>query len=157
MPRRRRHTERPIPPDPKCGDVLVSRLIHTIMWDGKKSIAEKIVYSAFDEVAKKMGKNPVEVLHKAVENLCPQLEVRSRRVGGATYQVPMEVNPRRQVSLALRWLRDAARMRKGERRFFLKLANEMMDAFEGKGGAIKKREDMHRMAEGNRAFAHYRW
>jgi len=117
------------------------------MWDGKKSIAEKIVYSAFDEVAKKMGKNPVEVLHKAVENLCPQLEVRSRRVGGATYQVPMEVNPRRQ----------AARMRKGERRFFLKLANEMMDAFEGKGGAIKKREDMHRMAEGNRAFAHYRW
>lgn len=157
MPRRRRHTERPIPPDPKYGDVLVSKLINVIMWDGKKSVAERIVYSAFEQIAKKMGRNPLEVFHEAVENLKPQFEVRSRRVGGATYQVPMEVYPRRQISLALRWLRDAARERKAERTMIMRLAAEIMDAAEKKGGAFKKKEDVHRMAEANRAFAHYRW
>jgi small subunit ribosomal protein S7 len=127
------------------------------MWDGKKSVAERIVYSAFEQIAKKMGRNPVEVFHEAVENLKPQFEVRSRRVGGATYQVPMEVYPRRQISLALRWLRDAARERKAERTMIMRLAAEIMDAAEKKGGAFKKKEDVHRMAEANRAFAHYRW
>lgn len=157
MPRRRRQTERKIAPDPKYGDVLVAKLINVIMWDGEKSIAEKIVYSAFDHIAKRMGKNPVEIFHQAVERLRPQLEVRSRRVGGATYQVPMEVYPRRQTSLALRWLRDAARIRKSERGMIMRLAAEIMDAAEGKGAAFKKKEDVHRMAEANRAFAHYRW
>jgi small subunit ribosomal protein S7 len=157
MPRRRRNTERPILADPKYGDQLVAKLIAVIMWDGKKSTAEKIVYSAFDQIAKKIGRNPVEIFHQAVENLKPQFEVRSRRVGGATYQVPMEVYPRRQISLALRWLRDAARARQGERTMIMRLAGEIIDAADKKGTAYKKREDVHRMAEANRAFAHYRW
>lgn len=157
MPRRRRQSERKIPPDPKYGDVLVAKLINVLMWDGKKSIAEKIVYSSFDTIAKKVGKNPVEVFHQAVEQLRPQYEVRSRRVGGATYQVPMEVYPRRQTSLALRWLRDAARSRKSERTIIEKLAAEIIEASEGRGAAFKKKEEVHRMAEANRAFAHYRW
>ena len=157
MPRRKGRVEkREIPPDPKYGDVLVARLINKVMKDGKKSIAEKIVYRAFSIIEEKMGEDPLVVFKKALDNVKPVLEVRSRRVGGANYQVPVEVRPERQISLALRWLVQYARER-SERRMEVRLANEIMDAYNNRGGAIKKKEEVHRMAEANRAFAHYRW
>ena len=136
--------------------MLVAKLINKVMRHGKKSKAEKIVYGAFDIIKEKMGKNPLEVFHTAVENVKPVMEVRPRRVGGATYQIPMEVNERRQIHLALKWLVEAARER-SERRMVVRLANEIMDAYNKRGGAFKKKEEVHRMAEANRAFAHYRW
>jgi len=156
MPRRGPVPPREIPPDPIYGDVLVAKLINKVMRHGKKSKAEKIVYGAFDIIKEKMGKNPLEVFHAAVENVKPVMEVRPRRVGGATYQIPMEVNERRQIHLALKWLVEAARER-SERRMVVRLANEIMDAYNKRGGAFKKKEEVHRMAEANRAFAHYRW
>uniref|UniRef100_A0A7C3RMZ6 Small ribosomal subunit protein uS7 n=1 Tax=Dictyoglomus thermophilum TaxID=14 RepID=A0A7C3RMZ6_DICTH len=156
MPRRGPATPRDIPPDPVYNSVLVQKLINKVMLDGKKSTAEKIVYGAMEIIRDKTKQDPLTVLEKAVQNLTPLLEVRPRRVGGATYQVPIEVPPRRGLSLALRWLVRAARERKGmpmrER-----LAAEILDALNNTGGAIKKREEMHRMAEANKAFAHYRW
>lgn len=156
MPRRGPVTPREIPPDPVYNSVLVQKLINKVMLDGKKSIAEKIVYGAMDIIKEKTKQDPLTVLEKAVQNVTPLLEVRPRRVGGATYQVPIEVPPRRGLSLALRWIVRAARERKGmpmkER-----LALEILDAFNNTGGAIKKRDEMHRMAEANKAFAHYRW
>jgi len=156
MPRRGPVTPREIPPDPVFNSVLVQKLINKVMLDGKKSTAEKIVYGAMEIIRDKTKQDPLTVLEKAVQNLTPLLEVRPRRVGGATYQVPIEVPPRRGLSLALRWLVRAARERKGmpmrER-----LAAEILDALNNTGGAIKKKEEMHRMAEANKAFAHYRW
>ena len=156
MPRRGPVTPREIPPDPVYNSVLVQKLINKVMLDGKKSIAEKIVYGAMDIIREKTKQDPLTVLEKAVQNVTPLLEVRPRRVGGATYQVPIEVPPRRGLSLALRWIVRAARERKGmpmkER-----LALEILDAFNNTGGAIKKRDEMHRMEEANKAFAHYRW
>jgi small subunit ribosomal protein S7 len=156
MPRRGPVTPREIPPDPVYNSVLVQKLINKVMLDGKKSTAEKIVYGAMEIIRDKTKQDPLTVLEKAVQNLTPLLEVRPRRVGGATYQVPIEVPPRRGLSLALRWLVRAARERKGmpmrER-----LAAEVLDALNNTGGAIKKKEEMHRMAEANKAFAHYRW
>jgi small subunit ribosomal protein S7 len=156
MPRRGPVTPREILPDPVYNSVLVQKLINKVMLDGKKSTAEKIVYGAMEIIRDKTKQDPLTVLEKAVQNLTPLLEVRPRRVGGATYQVPIEVPPRRGLSLALRWLVRAARERKGmpmrER-----LAAEILDALNNTGGAIKKKEEMHRMAEANKAFAHYRW
>jgi small subunit ribosomal protein S7 len=156
MPRKGPVEPREIPPDPVYGDVLVAKLINKVMRDGKKSKAEKIVYTAFEVVKKKTGEDPLKVFHKAVENVKPVMEVRPRRVGGATYQVPMEVNERRQIHLALKWIVESARAR-SERGMINKLANELIDASKERGGAFKKKEEVHRMAEANRAFAHYRW
>ena len=154
--RRRRAEVRQVPPDPLYNDVLVAKLINKVMWDGKKSIAQKIVYDAFDIIKDKMKKDPLEVFKQAVENVKPVLEVRPRRVGGATYQVPIEVQEPRRTSLALRWIVAAARARQGKP-MKVKLAEEIMNAYNNTGTAIKKKEDVHRMAEANRAFAHYRW
>lgn len=154
--RRRRAEIRQIPPDPVFGDVLVAKLINRVMWDGKKTIAQKIVYGAFDIIREKTKKDPLEVFRQAVENVKPVLEVRPRRVGGATYQVPIEVQEPRRTSLALRWIVEAARAKKG-RPMKEKLAEEIIAAYNNTGTAIKKKEDTHRMAEANRAFAHYRW
>ena len=143
-------------PDPIYGSTVVAQLINKILLDGKKSIAEDIVYSALDMVKEKTDQEPVAVLKRALDNIRPSLEVRSRRVGGATYQVPMEVRPDRQVSLSIRWLITYARSR-GEKGMSNKLAAELLDAFNSRGGAVKKKEDTHRMAEANKAFAHYRW
>jgi len=154
--RRRRAEVRKIAPDPVYGDALVAKLINRIMWDGKKTVAQKIVYKAFDYIREKMGKDPLEVFHKAVDNVRPVLEVRPRRVGGATYQVPIEVQEPRKTSLALRWIVNAARAKKG-RPMYLKLAEELIASYQGTGAAVKKREDVHKMAEANRAFAHLRW
>lgn len=156
MPRRGSVPRRPVAPDPVYGSELVARLINKVMWDGKKSLAEKIVYRAFDIVAKKTGRDPVAVFEQALKNVMPSLEVRPRRVGGATYQVPIEVRPERRVSLGLRWIVEFARER-NERTMIERLAGEILDASVGQGGAVKKKEDTHRMAEANRAFAHYRW
>jgi len=156
MPRRGSVPRRPVPPDPVYNSELVARLINKVMWDGKKSLAEKIVYRAFDIVAKKTGRDPVAVFEQALKNVMPSLEVRPRRVGGATYQVPIEVRPERRVSLGLRWIVEFARER-NERTMIERLAGEILDASAGQGGAVKKKEDTHRMAEANRAFAHYRW
>lgn len=159
MPRKGPVKPREIMPDPIYRDVLVHKLINKVMVDGKKSKVEKIVYGAMRILAEKTGEQPLEALHKAIENLKPMLEVRPRRVGGATYQVPMEVPPRRQISLALRWLVEAARNRSGRGNYTMleKLSNELLDAYHNRGNAIKKREDTHRMAEANKAFAHYKW
>jgi small subunit ribosomal protein S7 len=154
--RRRRAEVRKIAPDPVYGDVLVAKLINKIMWDGKKTVAQKIVYEAFDYIREKTGKDPLEVFQKAVDNVRPVLEVRPRRVGGATYQVPIEVQEPRKTSLALRWIVSAARAKKG-RPMYLKLAEELIASYQGTGAAIKKKEDVHKMAEANRAFAHLRW
>jgi len=154
--RRRRAERREIPPDPVYGDVLVAKLINKVMWDGKKSIAQKIVYGAFEIIRQKMKKDPLEVFKQAVENVKPVLEVRPRRVGGATYQVPIEVQEPRRTSLALKWIVEAARAKKGKP-MKEKLAEEIMAAYNNTGAAIKKKEDTHKMAEANRAFAHYRW
>lgn len=159
MPRKGPVKPKEIMPDPIYRDVLVHKLINKVMVDGKKSKVEKIVYGAMRILAEKTGEQPLEALHKAIENLKPILEVRPRRVGGATYQVPMEVPPRRQISLALRWLVEAARNRSGRGNYTMleKLSNELLDAYHNRGNAIKKREDTHRMAEANKAFAHYKW
>jgi small subunit ribosomal protein S7 len=156
MPRRARTIRREIPPDAKYHNEIVARLINRVMMRGKKSRAEGIVYGALDIMQKKGAKEPVTVLEQAVKNVTPQLEVKPRRVGGATYQVPVEVRPERGLSLALRWLVSSARSRGGQS-MAEKLAAELDDASQGQGVTIKKREDTHRMAEANRAFAHYRW
>ena len=156
MPRRGNIAKRDVLPDPLYNSKLVTRLVNNIMYDGKKGVAQKIVYGAFDIVAEKTGKDPLEVFEQAMENVMPSLEVKARRVGGATYQVPMEVRPERRQTLGLRWLTTYARAR-GERTMQEKLAAEIIDASNNLGGAVKKREDTHKMAEANRAFAHYRW
>jgi len=156
MPRRGRVPKREILPDPQYESELVARLVNTVMLDGKKSLAERIVYSALDEVQEKTGKDPMEVLEEALKNIMPVVEVKPRRVGGATYQVPVEVRPERRRSLALRWLVQFARTR-GERSMASRLAAELMDAANNAGGAVRKKEETHRMAEANKAFAHYRW
>jgi small subunit ribosomal protein S7 len=156
MPRRREVPKRVILPDPKFGDIQVSKFINMIMRNGKKSIAEKIMYHALDAVAEKNKLDSVETMEKALENVRPVVEVKSRRVGGATYQVPVEVRPSRRNTLAMRWLIDAAKKR-GEKTMASKLAGELLDASENKGSAVKKREDTHRMADANKAFSHFRW
>ncbi len=156
MARRSRAGKREIYPDAKYHNVMISRLINKVMKDGKKSKAEKIVYSALDLVEKRESQAALTVLGQAVRNATPQLQVKSRRIGGATYQVPVEVRPERGLSLALRWLLDSARARQGKS-MIEKLAAELSDASKGQGTTVKKRDDTHRMAEANRAFAHYRW
>ncbi len=156
MPRRREVPKRVILPDPKFGDIQVSKFINMIMRNGKKSIAEKIMYNALNAVAEKNKQDSVETMEKALENVRPVVEVKSRRVGGATYQVPVEVRPSRRNTLAMRWLIDAAKKR-GEKTMASKLAGELLDASENKGSAVKKREDTHRMADANKAFSHFRW
>ncbi len=156
MPRKGSVPKREIPPDPKYNDVLVQKMINCIMWDGKKSVAEKIVYGALDILRERLKDDPLKIFHKAIDNVKPILETRPRRVGGATYQVPVEVRPERQISLAVKWIINAARNRSGKP-MKERLAEELIDAFNNRGAAVKKREDTHRMAEANRAFAHYRW
>lgn len=156
MPRRGNVPKRDILPDPMYGSVMVSRLINNIMLDGKKGVAQKVVYGAFDIVKDKTGKDPLEVFTEALNNIMPALEVKARRVGGATYQVPIEVRPDRRQTLGLRWLTNYSRSR-NEKTMRERLAGELMDAANGSGSAVKKREDMHKMAESNKAFAHYRW
>jgi small subunit ribosomal protein S7 len=156
MPRKGAVNKRKVAGDPKYGNLTAAKFINSLMLDGKKSKAEKIFYDAFDIVAEKTGKDPMEVFNTAMENVKPGIEVRPRRVGGATYQVPMEVNAFRKQSLAIRWILTAIRARDGKS-MKEKLASEILDASEGRGAAIKKREDTHKMADANRAFAHYRW
>ncbi len=156
MPRRRVVAKREILPDPKFGSQLLAKFINMVMESGKKSVAEKILYGALDTVAERGKGEPMEVLEKALENVRPVVEVKSRRVGGATYQVPVEVRPIRRNTLAMRWLIEAARKR-SEKSMAQRLAGELMDAAEERGSAVKKREDTHRMAEANKAFSHYRW
>ena len=156
MPRKGSVSKRKVSLDPKFGNLTVAKFINSLMYDGKKSKAEEIFYGALDIVAEKTGKDPLEVFTAAMDNVKPGVEVRPRRVGGATYQVPMEVNAFRRQSLAIRWMLSAARSRDGKS-MKDKLSGEILDAAEGRGGSIKKREDTHRMAEANRAFAHYRW
>ena len=156
MPRRGNVPKREVLPDPMYRSVLVTKLINSVMLDGKKGVAQKVVYGAFDIVKEKTDKDPVEVFTAALENIMPSLEVKARRVGGATYQVPVEVRPERRQTLGLRWLTTYARAR-SERTMKERLAGEILDAVNGMGGAAKKREDTHKMAEANRAFAHYRW
>jgi small subunit ribosomal protein S7 len=156
MPRRREVPKRDILPDPKFGNVEVSKFVNVIMTSGKKSVAERIVYGAFDVITKKSGKDPVEVFALAINNVKPVVEVKSRRVGGANYQVPVEVRPSRRLALSMRWIREAARKR-SEKSMDQRLATELLEAAEGRGAAMKKREEVHRMAEANKAFAHYRW
>lgn len=154
--RRRKAPVREVMPDPIYNSVILSKFINKVMWDGKKSTAEKILYSALDAISAKGEKEGFEIFNEAIENVKPVLEVKSRRVGGATYQVPVEVRPVRQLSLAIRWIVDAARKR-NERTMSQRLANELMDAATEKGAAFKKKEDTYKMAEANKAFAHYRW
>ena len=156
MSRRRRPEKREILPDPRFGDVVLSKFMNNLMEDGKKAVAEKIVYGALETVEARAKANPVEVFHEALANIKPQVEVRSRRVGGATYQVPVEVRPERAQALAIRWLINAARGR-AETTMAARLSGELMDAANNRGSAVKKREDTHRMADANRAFSHYRW
>ncbi|HIQ40656.1 MAG TPA: 30S ribosomal protein S7 [Sulfurivirga caldicuralii] len=157
MARRKRAEKRQILPDPKFGDVTLAKFVNIVMKDGKKSIAEKIVYGALETVAtRKKRDDQVAILKGALENVGPMVEVKSRRVGGATYQVPVEVRPERRVALAMRWIVDAARKR-GEKGMMLRLAGELSDALENRGAAVKKKEDTHRMAEANKAFSHFRW
>ncbi len=156
MPRRREVPKREVLPDPKFGDQQVTKFINMIMKSGKKSVAEKILYQALDSVSDKTQQDSVELMEKALENVRPVVEVKSRRVGGATYQVPVEVRPSRRNTLAMRWLIDAARKR-GEKTMSKKLAGELLDASENKGSAVKKREDTHKMADANKAFSHFRW
>jgi len=156
MPRRREVPKREILPDPKFGSVELAKFMNVVMLSGKKAVAERIVYGAFDHIQAKTGKEPIEVFNTAINNIKPMVEVKSRRVGGANYQVPVEVRPVRRLALAMRWLREAAKKR-GEKSMDLRLAGELMDAAEGRGGAMKKREDTHKMAEANKAFSHFRW
>jgi len=154
--RRRRAEKRTVLPDPKYKNVTVSRFINTIMTQGKKSKAEGIVYGAFEIIAQKAGKPAIDVFQKAIDNARPLLEIKPRRIGGATYQVPIDVKPERGVSIAMRWIRNFARVKKGKP-MEIKLADELLEAYNNQGSAIKKREDTHKMAEANKAFAHYRW
>ena len=156
MSRRRRPEKRVILPDPKFGDLILSKFMNSVMLDGKKSVAESIVYTALDNVEARLKKDPLAVFHEALANVKPGIEVRSRRVGGATYQVPVEVRDVRAQALAIRWLITAARAR-SEKTMSGRLSGELMDASQNRGNAVKKREDTHRMAEANRAFSHYRW
>ena len=156
MSRRRRPEKREILPDPKFGDIILSKFMNSVMLDGKKSTAEGIIYSALDTVEARAKRDPLQVFHDALNNVKPGIEVRSRRVGGATYQVPVEVRPERSQALAIRWLISAARAR-SEHTMSGRLSGELMDAANNRGNAVKKREDSHRMAEANRAFSHYRW
>ncbi len=156
MSRRRAAEKRTILPDHKFKDLILAKFMNRIMKDGKKSVSEKIVYGAFDIVSKKTDKSPIEYFHDALTNVKPSLEVRSRRVGGATYQVPMEVRPRRAQALAMKWIVDAA-IKRNEKTMRERVASEIMDAFNNKGNAVKKREETHKMAEANRAFSHFRW
>ncbi|CAM5195137.1 Small ribosomal subunit protein uS7 OS=Castellaniella defragrans (strain DSM / CCUG 39792 /65Phen) OX=1437824 GN=rpsG PE=3 SV=1 [Castellaniella denitrificans] len=156
MPRRREVPKREILPDPKFGSVELAKFMNVVMLSGKKAVAERIVYGALDQIQAKTGKEPIEVFNNAINNIKPVVEVKSRRVGGANYQVPVEVRPVRRLALAMRWLREAAKKR-GEKSMDLRLAGELMDAAEGRGGAMKKREDTHKMAEANKAFSHFRW
>ena len=156
MPRRRVVAKREVLPDPKYKSQMLAKFMNHAMVDGKKSLAEHIVYGALDKVSEKTGKDPMEVFEKAIEDLKPMVEVKSRRVGGATYQVPVEVRPNRRTALSMRWIVEAARKR-GEKSMHLRLAGEILDAVEGKGSAMKKREDVHRMADANKAFSHYRF
>lgn len=154
--RKRRAEKRYIKPDPKYNDVLVAKFINYLMWDGKKTVARDVLYSSFDIIGKRTKENPLEVFKKAVNNVQPMIEVRSRRVGGATYQVPMEVRPERRIALAFRWLRNYSRDRK-EKTMADRLAGEIIAASKGEGSAVKKKDDTHRMAEANKAFAHFKW
>ena len=156
MPRRGNVPKREVLPDPMYNSILVTKLVNSIMLDGKKGVAQKVVYGAFDIVQEKTGKDAIEVFHAAMENIMPSLEIKSRRVGGATYQVPMEVRPARRQTLGLRWLTTYSRNR-SERTMKERLAGELMDAANNTGNAVKKREDTHKMAEANKAFAHFRW
>jgi small subunit ribosomal protein S7 len=154
MPRRREVPKREILPDPKFKNVELSKFVNVLMTAGKKSVAERIIYGALDQIQKKSGKDPIEVFNTAINAVKPMVEVKSRRVGGANYQVPVEVRPVRRLALSMRWIREAARKR-GEKSMGARLAGELIDASEGRGSAIKKREEVHRMAEANKAFAHY--
>ena len=156
MPRRRVVAKREVLPDPKYGNVKLAKFMNHVMVSGKKSVAESIVYGALDIVTKRLNKDPLEVFDEALDKIAPMVEVKSRRVGGATYQVPVEVRPARRMALAMRWLVDYSRAR-GEKSMVQRLAGEIMDAADGKGSAVKKREDVHRMAEANKAFSHYRF
>ena len=156
MPRRGNVPKREVLPDPMYNSVLVTKLVNSVMLDGKKGVAQKVVYSAFDMIKDKTGNEPLDVFNQAMENIMPSLEVKARRVGGATYQVPMEVRPARRQTLGLRWLTNYSRAR-GERTMAERLAGEIMDAANNSGSAVKKREDTHKMAESNKAFAHFRW
>ena len=156
MSRRHAAEKREILPDPKFGDLVVSKFMNCLMLDGRKSVAETIVYGAFEAISQKAGGDPVKVFHEALDNVKPSIEVRSRRVGGATYQVPIDVRNDRRQALAIRWIIDATRAR-NENTMVDRLGNELMDAANNRGNAVKKREDTHRMAEANKAFSHYRW
>ena len=156
MPRKGNIPVRQVLPDPLYNDVRVSKLINNVMLDGKKGLAQRICYDAFDIIKERTGEEPIEVFNKALENVMPLLECKARRVGGANYQVPLEVRPERRQTLGLRWIVAYARQR-SERTMCERLANELIDAMNGTGGAFKKKEDMHKMADANRAFAHYRW
>ena len=156
MSRRHAAEKREVLPDAKYGDVVLTKFMNNLMIDGKKSVAERIVYSAFERVEDRLKKAPVEVFHEALDNIKPSVEVRSRRVGGATYQVPVEVRPERREALAIRWLISACRAR-NENTMEERLAGELADAVNGRGAAVKKREDTHKMADANKAFSHYRW
>ncbi|MGE0105027.1 MAG: 30S ribosomal protein S7 [Blastocatellales bacterium] len=156
MPRRREVPKREVLPDPVYNSPLVAKFINTLMWDGKKAVAEGILYKALDLIKDRTQEDPLKVFKKAIENLQPKVEVKSKRVGGANYQVPVEVNAARRTALAMRWLVNYSRDR-GEKTMVDRLAGEILDAASGKGNAVKKREDVHRMAEANKAFAHYRW
>jgi len=156
MPRRREVPKREILPDPKFGNVDVAKFVNVLMLSGKKAVAENIIYGAFEHIQTKTGKDPLEVFTAAISNCKPMVEVKSRRVGGANFQVPVEVRPVRRMALSMRWLREAANKR-GEKSMALRLAGELLDAAEGRGGAMKKRDEVHRMAEANKAFSHFRF
>jgi small subunit ribosomal protein S7 len=156
MPRRREVPKREVLPDPKFGNQDLSKFVNVLMTSGKKSVAERILYGALEQIGKKTGKDAIEIFNQALNNAKPQVEVKSRRVGGANYQVPVEVRPSRRMALSMRWLRDASRKR-GEKSMGMRLAGELIDASEGRGGAVKKREEVHRMAEANKAFSHFRF
>ena len=156
VPRRGNTPKREVLPDPVYGSVVVAKLINSIMLDGKKGVAQKIVYDAFDQIKEETGNEPLEVFEKAMANITPQVEVKARRIGGANYQVPIEVRPERRQTLGLRWLTAYTRAR-GEKKMSEKLAKEIMDAANGTGASVKKKEDTHKMAEANKAFAHFRW
>jgi small subunit ribosomal protein S7 len=156
MPRRKVVSKRPVLPDPKYGDALITRCVNVIMREGKKSLAQRVVYGALDVIRERTDEDPLQVFKRAVDNVKPVLEVRSRRVGGSTYQIPVDVNPDRRIALSMRWIVGSARAR-GERGLVRRLAAELLDAYNNTGNAVKKKEDTHRMAEANKAFAHYRW
>ena len=157
MPRRKCAVKKDVLPDPIYNNKVVTKLVNQVMMSGKKGLAQRIVYGAFDIIKEKMGLEPLDVFNQALENVKPMLETKSRRVGGANYQVPMEIRPERRQTLAIRWIVNFARKRTGERNMDAKLAGELMDAYNGTGASIKRRDELHRMAEANKAFAHYRW